>query len=132
MVSPIFLGYQPHFLILREKVDTLSVARSEKFSGYILEACDTRINFTKCDEIIPLGFQETAGKFSIKRGSFDFSRGRLCNSSPVHFCAMHFIPDRSCLDVPVERKCSACNGLILEFLCELQHPSEAFSPISVS
>lgn len=50
-------------------------------------------------------------------------------TSPVHFCATRiFIPDRSCLDVPVggEKNCSACNGLAQEFLGEQQHLSRGF------
>lgn len=47
--------------------------------------------------------------------------------SSTFLCHADFIPDRSCLDVPVGRKCSACNGLAPEFLHELQYLSEAFS-----
>lgn len=81
------------------------------------------------DEIIPWGFQETAGNFSIKRGDYLISLGlffgqiwrhTLQHYSSTFLCHADFIPDRSCLDVPVGRKCSACNGLAPEFLHELQ------------
>lgn len=123
-------------LISWDELHTLSITRSVKFVGCIWEACNSRINFMRSDEIIPWGFQETAGKFSIKkRGLFDFSRGfcqiwrhTLQHYSGTFLCHADFIPDRSCLDVPVGRKCSACNGLAPEFLHELKYLSEAFYP----
>lgn len=85
------------------------------------------------DEIIPWGFSETAGKISIKRDyliSLRFSslEAFLQLYPSTFLCHADFIPDRSCLDVPVGRKCSACNGLTPEFLHELQYISEAFPP----
>ena len=78
------------------------------------------------DKIIPWGFQETAGNFSIKRdyfisvggwvggGDCQIWRHTLHHYSSTFLCHADFIPDRSCLDVPVGRKCSACNGLAPE------------------
>lgn len=110
--------YCPNFhLISWDKLYTLSITRSVKFAGYIWEACNGQINFMNSDEIIPWGFQETAGKFSVKRKLFDFSWGfcqiwrhTLQHYSSAFLCHTDFIPGRSCLDVPVGRKCSACNG----------------------
>lgn len=88
------LCYYQHFhLISWDKLYTLCITRSVKASGYIWKACSSRINFMNSDEIIPWGFQETAGKFSIKKGLFDFSGGFLksrdilSNTTPIHFCA---------------------------------------------
>lgn len=65
----------------------LSITRSVKFAGYIWKACNSRITLINTDVIIPWGFQETAGKYAIKRELFDSSGGILCNPTPVHFCA---------------------------------------------
>lgn len=80
-------------------------------------------------------FQEAAGKFSIKRddlisvGVFVISGGfALQHYSSTFLCHTDFIPDRSCLDVPVGRKCSACNGLAPEFFYELEVCLIRFSP----
>lgn len=104
----------------------LSQDQCVKFSDYILEACSSRIHFMNSDEIIPWGFQETAERFSIERDLFNFTEGfsqiwkhTLHHYSGTFLCDADFIPDRSCLDVPVGRKCSACNGLAPEFLYEL-------------
>lgn len=102
------------------------------FQAKLVEHASNWINFMNSDEIIPLGFQETTWTFSIKKGPFDFSGG-FVKSWGLHYpgtflCHADFIPDRSCLDVPVRRKCSACNGLALLFLYELQYISKAFPP----
>lgn len=91
MVFPFY--YVINQIVIWSRKISSSITRSVKFSGYIWEACNSRINSMNSDEIIPWGFQETAGKFSIKKGLFDFrggfyqSGGKLCNTTPVHFCA---------------------------------------------
>lgn len=47
-------------------------------------------------------------------------------SSSAFLWRTDFIPDRSCLGVPVGRKCSACNGLVPQFLYNPQYISERF------
>lgn len=133
MVFPFYYVTNQIFIWSREI--SSSITRSVKCSGYVWQACSSRINFVNSDEIIPWGFQETAGKFSIKKGIIWFLWGfcqiwrhTLQHYSSTFLCHADFIPDRSCLDVPVGRKCSACNGLAPEFLHELQYFSEAFSP----
>lgn len=85
-----------------------------------------------------LGFfsRGTAGEIFNKRGIIWLSAEAYFGiTSPVHFCATRiFIPDRSCLDVPVggEKNCSACNGLAQEFLREQQHLSRGFFPLITS
>lgn len=63
------------------------------------------------DEIMPQGILNIPLKFEL----FFFS-GIL---SPNTLCHIDFIPGRSCLEVPVGRKCRACNGLVPEFLHKL-------------
>lgn len=45
----------------------------------------------------------------------------LQHCSSTFLCHINVIPDRSCLDVPVGRKWSACNGLAPELLHGLQY-----------
>lgn len=76
-----------------------------------------------------LGFSRNSWEIFNKRGIIWFQwRHTLQHESSTFLCHADFIPDRSCLDVAVGRKCSACNGLAPEFLHELQCRSEAFSP----
>lgn len=133
-----FLFFQSHYLVSSDLTGGGSLPRhqiSEVCRLRFWEACSSPINFINSDEIIPWGFQENSwGKIFNKKvgiiwfhfgwwwwwwrggglggGGFVKSGDILCNTTSSTFlCHADFIPDRSCLDVPVGRKCSACNGL---------------------
>lgn len=74
-------------LISWDELHTLSITRSVKFVGCIWEACNSRINFMRSDEIIPWGFQETAGKFSIKKGIIWF-QSRVLSNLEAYFATL--------------------------------------------
>lgn len=82
------------------------------------------------DRIIPWGLQEPYGKLSTSKDDsnsvgdatviylfFSQLKASFTYYSTTFLCHTDFIPDRSCLDVPVGRKCSVCNGLTPRSLC---------------
>lgn len=101
----------------------------DTFTGDIWEACKQSNQLHELWWDHSLGFSRNSWAIFNKKRLFDFTgRHTLQNYSSTFMCHVDFIPDRSCLDVPVGRKCSACNGLAPEFLYELQYISEAFPP----
>lgn len=94
-----------------------------------LESMQQSNHFNKhwCDH--SMGFSRNSWEIFNKKGIIWYHwRHTLQHYSSTFLCHTVFIPDRSCLDVPVGKKCSACNGLDPELLHQLQYLSEAFSP----
>lgn len=86
-----------------------------------------------------LGFLRSSWEIFNKKAWFDFTGGfchiwrhTLQHYSSTFLCHADFIPDRSCLDVPVGRKCSACNGLAPEFLYERDISLKYSSPLPLN